>query len=209
MEDAWFTILLHADIKTVMSYYRTHQLRILDHRHFWVEKFKHDDLPIFEIYTNTKDWFNEYKRVYNATIKTHGLLYMISREIHDDYTMHIELENIDQLPINNIIPNIDTLDISYDNTIYIHLSDEPVITVFNEQEDLDIKLVVTMDIVEKLLVYLFYNGYIGRKNTDLYDDKMLEYIVTQQHNKKNYIAREIERLTYRYKYWKRIKKLLL
>lgn len=75
-KDILYNIMLNAPVDTIKSLCLTHKLSCHD-KHFWIEKFKHDELNLIEPYPLTlNEWIKEYikmdeiKRVIDQALET-------------------------------------------------------------------------------------------------------------------------------------------
>ena len=80
MEDGWFEILLHLDIKTISNIYYINHLsyNMCKDKHFWITKFNYDSINIINVKDTISEWIKEYNLIKRLVLKAHN-------EVHNIY----------------------------------------------------------------------------------------------------------------------------
>jgi len=104
--DILFNILLNVDINTISNMIEINKFQNICDKHFWLTKFKHDDLFIIKEKDHSIYWIKEYKIMTNCTNNTNNL-------IHESVN-HFDMYRKDK-SVNN--PN-------YDGVIVVNFNDD-------------------------------------------------------------------------------------
>ena len=195
MEDIWYNILLNGDLKNILylSSLNTISRKIYQNKHFWISKYKHDDLPYLE---NYPDHFIDYKKIKFAKDKAVDLTYHLSN-FSQPINLQISLDNLYDgfwLPIE-IINKIQSINLDrYDNPIednsFLNFNiDQGAYSIIFEfsltdiQWDTDGSLELDTTIVtlnkNEFILYLtkfFYYKPIGEIDLDIDDEKAIDIL---------------------------------
>jgi len=175
--DPYFEILKNTTIKSLRHFSMTNKKinEICHNKYFWVEKFKHDNLPLFSEPNDYNEWIKEYNKIYNIR-KTANKVLMINDierkrtdrwesegciEIFNNENINItNFFNDDKSEINDIIGNL----IEYSKDYYIYSVDNHYIlqciiyTRLDYEYQHDFKEIKSKNDIITILTHLIYYG---------------------------------------------------
>jgi hypothetical protein len=163
--DPFFEILKNTTIKSLRQFSMTNKKinEICHDRYFWIEKFKHDNLPLFSEPNDYNGWIKEYNKMYDMRKTANKIL---------------------------IINNIERKRVDYEwqseGTIEILNNDKVNITNFFNEKKIEIDeftknlKVNSKDYVEDFFIYLEDDNYfLHYINHQFCDDGEIQYEVQQ------------------------------
>lgn len=176
-EDVMYQILLNSDINSIKNYCISKKnIALCNNKNLWKIIFERDQLPLYKMHDNYKDWIDEYNKIYHIKLEVQQIikLMIINLDRYRTPSFEIKIKFLGEFIYDNI---------SYNNVITINYKNDMFIIPYYSV----IKNTIIYDIENFLisLLYNFPNANIGtpegghtlplRKKDLLTDDLGYEY----------------------------------
>jgi hypothetical protein len=173
MEPVLYEILYHADIDDLhhLCYINKQTMNICNDKHFWLEKFRHHNLPIINIGNNIEEWINEFVAIDRAARDTDETMkFLLVKGTYNKISYYITNFNsytdIPFLPpklIFNIKKELERLP-KYNQPYQIIVSKREIIYVIKHEKYDHVNAAYSISTVTESVDFLFNFYYYYYKN---------------------------------------------
>jgi hypothetical protein len=229
INDIEYNILLNTDIDSISKLIHFKQTsKIIDDNNFWLEKFKHDDIPIITKRTDYRTWIEEYKKVQTSIDLANKILiindiemnteeygtsgwisvnnFSTTSQLYKDAFLNICNKNIFPANISDHLKNLDT-SMKFNINIGINQNDKRLnVFVYNVETDNEGEFTQTITYKE-INNFITKAVYYGLRITDDGFDDGLEFIIPNKDFKQYDYESEKYYAYRRYGYWEMLNTL--
>lgn len=120
-EDVMYQILLNFDINSIKNYCVSKKnIALCNNKNLWITIFERDQLPLYKMYDNYKDWIAEYNKIYHIKLEVQQIikLMIINLDRYRTPSFEIKIQFLGEFIYNNISYN-NVINIIYKNDMFI------------------------------------------------------------------------------------------